>query len=211
MKNGIEVGYEGTITNAEKLNKLNDVNKIINSVYTDLPGTRGKIGKITIWDRQGATTYSHAVADDGTILTWDIKVSKYRVLDAQTKSDGVFMAGDKGFEWGCYLEDYNFNHAVIDKKFISGTSVRSADDMVTHELGHAMLIPDHDDWLKIRRSYEDWALKNDGLFSAYGAKSYDEGLAEAFVELRRGTYKKGMLPLEHENAMLAAYEKLKGL
>jgi len=208
-KLGIEVKYDFNIDGKEKLLRLNEFNEVIDDIYLKLPKTNGKIGRVTIWERESARADALLVDKSGNIINYDIKIAGKGKFSKISREDGVFMTGQRGFDWGLYNSDLNFNSEKIAKKFTSGSSVKTRQEMITHEVGHAVLDPKHSDWSLARKKFDKWVDNTDGIFSAYGSKNYDEALAEAFVELHRGTYKAGMLPEYFENKVTKAFNLLK--
>jgi hypothetical protein len=145
---------------------------------------------------------------------WDVVICR-KPLDVVPKvTDTIDVLPDSLEKY--YKKDLTYNMSAIRRKVSRGSSVRNTYDIAMHEFGHVATLQDtlfvphgFADWGEIEDAFTAW-VKSDQtkLFSGYAGKNYSEALAEAFVELKRGTYRKGMLPDFLENFLFQAVRQL---
>lgn len=136
---------------------------------------------------------------DGNILTWDIGLPR-KAVGEHRKVDAIDFLPNALEKY--YDKDLNYNMAAIEKKLAAPTVIRNNYDVAIHEIGHvetlanAKLPGGFKNWGELDDAYRKWVDSDDvqGFFSGYAAKNYSEALAEAFVLIKRGEYKRGMLP-----------------
>ncbi len=200
--------YNKPTTDSDKLKVLNDLEAALHDVKVAYPNADlSNIRKVTFWERNSGRAEELTTDSDGKILTWELKLPATPIKTiAKTKSDALLMVGSKAEDWGVWDKDYKDIIEVIEKKFAAPTSAKNGKELMIHEMGHILVDPKIGDWRKLRKNYDKWVIESDDIFSVYGAASPEEGLAEAFVEAVRGTYKPGMLPDELEKPFLKALE-----
>ncbi len=185
------------LSNIEDVQVVNDYLEAFNEAGIN------NLAKLNGWERQAGKVGSYKVDKYGNIIKWEITLPKdgLKYIPKITDTIDFIPNSLKNF----YDKDLNYKMDMIERKILKGSSITNSKDLAMHELGHIktaeMRLPKGlSGWDVVENKYMEWVEKTPTIFSGYACKNYTEGLAEAFVEYKRGTYKRGMLPkfLEEE-------------